>query len=60
MNLQEAIDIIESWREEYGEVEEGDFDDAVALGVEALKRIMKGRAIAGFDRNFFLPGETED
>ena len=34
-------------------------DDALKLGIEALKLIKKQRAIPGYDSGYPLPGETE-
>lgn len=65
MNIDKALEIIKFWGEETEEVDEGDFSDAVQLGVEALKRLQdirhrRWQVPIYTDLAALLPGETED
>ena len=61
MKLQKAIEILTTYMKGSDEAEPVDFDDAIKLGIEALKRINSAR-LQWTDSSpvHLLPGETEE
>ncbi|MBA7535574.1 hypothetical protein ES705_27832 [subsurface metagenome] len=59
MNLEKAIEILQQdWNsQETGE--QSDYQDAVRLGIEALKTIKEMRYESVYDGTTQLPGETK-
>ena len=59
MKLEKAIEILTTYMKGSNEAEPVDFDDALMLGVEALKRIRDGRTKSYDYFGHLLPGETK-
>ncbi|MBA7556533.1 hypothetical protein ES705_49245 [subsurface metagenome] len=60
MKLEKAIEIHTRYEKDYLVRTEPDFDDAVKLGNEALKRLIAWRNDNDEDLLWDLPGETEN
>ncbi len=60
MKLEEAIEILESSLDNLDPFGEGEIGCAAKLGIEALKRVQKGRRPQSWLDSSTLPGETKD
>lgn len=60
MTIDEAIDKLQNYPVGASPDEDIEFNQAVLLGIEALKTIKAERTIYGFKRQVRLPGETEE
>jgi len=60
MTLQEAIKILQRTASDNIPIGETAFNDAIKLGIEALKGYVKGRTKPGGQFFHDLPGETEE
>lgn len=60
MKLEKAIEILEDSREWTCETRMPDIDDALQLGIEALKREVGWRKLCSFMPVHLLPGETKE
>lgn len=59
MSVSKAIEILTTYMKGSDEAEPGDFDDAVILGIEALKAVKWSREQEGPYYIADLPGETD-
>ena len=60
MTIDEAITRIEVFLKDVSEGAPEKLDDALRLGIEALKRVREQREVGGYVRRQYpLPGETE-
>lgn len=60
MKLREAIEILANSQKGTWPTPNSDFDDAIQLGIEAMKRIRLSRNRHFTLHDDLLPGETED
>lgn len=60
MNIQESMNILDAMLEDYEGGDYTDQEDAIRLGIEALKCVERMRSLytSGFSRP--LPGETKE
>lgn len=59
MKLDKAIEILTTYMKGSDEAEPVDFDDAIKLGIEALKRLVARREAEQSQGVSLLPGETK-
>ncbi len=59
MNIEEAIEVLEQDHTSQETGEQSDYQDAIQLGIDALKWIKEGRVTYTMFPNKPLPGETE-
>jgi len=60
MTLEEAIELLHNPPPTFGITQKIEYQDALKLGIEALKRIKEWRSHLGSAGCLPLPGETKD
>jgi len=60
MEVSKAIEVLKQDLESQETGEQSDYQDAVKLGIEALKRELIHRKYPAFYGGLLLPGETEE
>ncbi len=60
MNIPKALEILEDYVKPTGFIIHHNFDDALRLGIEALKRVSHDRITHPSPFPNLLPGETEE